>query len=286
MTSPNRYVGGALDLSALKGSRESTAGTQAGTGAGGDVIEPFFTVTETNFETTVLRRSMQVPVIVLIGSERAEATAQLRTDFESLAENQRDFLVGYVDADSTPQIAQAFGIQALPSVIALAGGQPLANFQGGQPKDNLQQWIRAILDAVGDKLEGLPEESAEDTEDHDPRLDEATEALNSNDFDGAIALYDQILAEKNEPHIRQARAAAVVLKRSGTQQREEFAAADREIIAGDPAKAFDGLIELMKSTTGEEKDEAKDRLIELFGLFENSDPRVKAARTKLASALY
>lgn len=281
MTNPNRYVGGALDLGALKDAREQEAQTASGAG-----IETFFTVTEQNFETHVVRRSLQAPVIVLIGSERAEATAPLRRDFQDLATGQREFLVGYVDADATPQIAQVFGVQALPTVIALAGGQPLANFEGAQPKENLRQWITAILEAVAGKLEGLPAEDGTDDNATDPRLDEALAALNRSDFDAAIAVYDQVLAEENDPHIRQARAAAVVLKRSGTEQREEFAAADKEIIAGDPVRAFDGLIELMKVTTGEEKDEVKTRLIELFGMFDNADPRVKAARTKFASALY
>lgn len=294
MTTPNRYVGGALDLSSLGASRnpEHNSGAQSGgsgtgnSGTGGSQIETFFTVTESNFENEVLRRSMQVPVIVVIGSDRADATAQLRTDFQALAQGQRSFVVGYVDADTTPQIAQAFGIQALPSVVALAGGQPLANFQGGQPKENLQQWIQAILQAVAGKLEGLPEEPKAEEPAEDPREAEALDALNRSDFDAAIEIYDQILADTNDAAIRQARAAAVVLRRSTTEQREEFAAADQEIIAGDPEKAFDGLIELMKTSAGEEKDEIKERLIELFGLFGNADPRVKAARTKLASALY
>ncbi len=34
-----------------------------------------------------------------------------------------------------------------------------------------------------------------------------------------------------------------------------------------------------------EKQTLKDRLLELFGLFESSDPRVLKARTQLASAL-
>lgn len=275
MTTPDRFAAGALDLGQLAEKPEAASATDTTT---------FFTVTEANLED-LARRSMQVPVIILIGTDRAPESVQLRTDLKELSEGQRQFLVGYVDADRSPAIAQALGVQALPSVIALAGGRPLADFQGGQPRENLQQWIGAILQAVEGKLEGLPAQE-QDEPAEDPRLGAALEKLNEGDFDGAIAVYDEILAEGNDPEIRQARATAVLLRRSGQEQPEEFAAADRDIIAGDPEAAFTRLIDLVRQTAGEERDAAKARLIELFGLFENADPRVKSARTALASALY
>lgn len=280
MTTPNRYVSGALDLGALK-DRATSPAEETAPGE----IATFFTVTERNLEEEVLRRSMQVPVVVLIGSERADATAQLRTDLRELAAGQRSFLVGYVDADTTPTIAQALGVQALPTVIAIAGGRPLADFQGGQPKENLTQWLAAITEAVAGKLAGLPTAEKE-AEPQDPRLDAALEALNVGDFAAAISLYDEMLAERDDPQIRQARATAILLRRKEEDQPAEFAAADREVIAGEPERAFDRLIEVIRGATGSERDAAKDRLIELFGLFDNSDARVKSARTKLASALY
>lgn len=281
MTTPNRYVAGAMDLSALKDSPQP-----ANSGAT-SAVQTFFTVTEATFEDQVLRRSLQVPVIVLIGTDRAEASVHLKTDLEDLATGQRQFVVGYVDADTTPSVAQALGVQGLPTVIAIAGGRPLADFQGGQPKENLSQWLGAITEAVAGQLEGLPaDEDAESAPEQDPRLDAALQALNAGDFDSAIAVYDEILAEGADPNIRQARATAVVLKRRGEEQPAEFAAADDEVISGNPEKAFERLIDLVKVTAGDEKDAAKARLIELFGLFDNADPRVKDARTKLASALY
>lgn len=275
MTTPDRFAAGALDLGKLTEKPET--GTDADSAS-------FFTVTEANLEG-LARRSMQVPVIILIGSDRAPESVQLHADFKDLSAGQRKFLVGYVDADRSPAIAQALGVQTLPSVIALAGGRPLADFQGGQPKENLQQWIAAILQAVEGQLEGLPEEQSEESAE-DPRLEAALDKLNESDFDGAIALYDEILAEGSDPDIRQARATAVLLRRRGEDQPEEFAAADRDVIAGDPEAAFARLIQLVRTTAGEDRDAAKGRLIELFGLFDNADPRVKSARTALASALY
>ena len=67
---------------------------------------------------------------------------------------------------------------------------------------------------------------------------------------------------------------------------KQMRAADAEVVAGAPEKAFDRLIETMKTTAGDEKSRLRERLLELFGLFEGNDPRVMEARTKLASALY
>ncbi len=67
---------------------------------------------------------------------------------------------------------------------------------------------------------------------------------------------------------------------------KQMRAADAEVVAGAPEKAFDRLIKTMKTTAGDEKSRLRERLLELFGLFEGNDPRVMEARTKLASALY
>ena len=61
---------------------------------------------------------------------------------------------------------------------------------------------------------------------------------------------------------------------------------DAEIVAGNPQAAFDRLIALIAGNVGGEKTKVRDRLLELFALFDAADPRVLTARTKLASSLY
>ncbi len=46
-----------------------------------------------------------------------------------------------MNVDTTPRVAQMFGVQAVPTVVALAGGQPISSFQGPQPPDQLRQWV-------------------------------------------------------------------------------------------------------------------------------------------------
>ena len=308
MTSANNaYVGGALDLSQVKARAEARQKAQESpqTTAGG--IQPFFTVTEANFDQDVVRRSTEVPVIVLIGTARSTQSEQLKTDLQGLAaQGNRSFLVAYVDADTTPQVAQAFGVKNLPTVVALGAGQPLTNFEGAQPLDALKQWVDALVQNVGPQLKGLQSDAGEpqtQEEEEDPRLQEAEGFLNAGDFDGALKVYNSILeAEPENVQIKQARDTTVLLKRLDPANQTEdpiaaaegdkgdvdkqMRAADAEVVAGAPEKAFDRLIETMKATPGDEKARVRERLLELFGLFEGNDPRVMEARTKLASALY
>ena len=296
MTGP--YVGGALDLGALKQKAEAPNDAPAG-------IAAFFEVTEENFEAELIRRSAEVPVIALIGSPRSPASEQLKADLKSLAEaGNLSFIVGYINADVVPQVAQVFGVQNLPTTVAIAAGQPVTNFEGAQPKDALEQWTGTLVEKLGPQLRGLSGgEAQEESEAPDSRLHVAEEAMNRGDFDAAIAQYDEILAsEPDNVEIKQARNTTVLLKRLDPANRSEdpvaaadaepqdvakqLDAADAEVVAGTPEKAFDRLIEGMKRTAGDEKQTLKDRLLELFGLFESSDPRVLKARTQLASALY
>ena len=277
MTNP-QFTGGAIDLGALADRNDEAQGG----------FEPFITVSEANVEKDIFERSMQIPVVLLIGTPRSPDSESLKAQFKKLAAGQRAFLVGYLDADTTPQVAQAMGVRVLPTVVALAGGRPVANFEGNQPTDELEQWVGALVSQVGPQLQGLADDTtpAEDTE--DPRLDRATEALNAGDFDAATAVYDEILADDpTNADIKQAKATVAVLKR--VQGQGEPAddvekllwMADKEFVAGQPEAAFDRLLEHVKT-----EPRAKERLLELLTLLEPGDPRVIAARTRLASALF
>ena len=147
MTSPNNaYVGGALDLSQVKARAEARQKAQESPQPSAGGVQPFFTVTESNFDQDVVRRSTEVPVVVLIGTARSTQSEQLKTDLADLAaQGNLSFLVAYVDADATPQVAQAFGVKNLPTVVALGAGQPLTNFEGAQPKEALKQWVDTLV---------------------------------------------------------------------------------------------------------------------------------------------
>lgn len=277
------FTGGAIDLGALAQQRES----QREAGAG---FQPFVTVDETTIEAQAFQRSLEVPVVLLIGTARSADSESLKAAFERLAAGQRAFMVAYVDADATPQVAQMLGVRVLPTVVALAAGRPVTDFEGNQPDDQLEQWVGALVSQLGPQLQGLRDDDASPDPQpaEDPRLDRATAALNAGDFDAATAVYDEILAEDPaNAEIKQAKATVAVLKRVEAQAEpadeveRQLQLADRQFVAGDPEAAFDGLLALVKS-----EPRAKERLFELLVLLEPADPRVISARTRLASSLF
>ena len=66
----------------------------------------------------------------------------------------------------------------------------------------------------------------------------------------------------------------------------QLAAADVEMITGDAEAAFARLIALIKRVTGDERNQVRLRLLELFETLGNSDDRVLKARRDLMTALF
>lgn len=296
------FTGGAVDLGEVARQAEARRELEGGQ------FEPFITVDEKTVETHAFERSMQVPVVLLLGSARSQESENLKATFAKLAAGQRGFMVAYVDADATPQLAQMLGVRALPTAVALAAGRPVTSFEGDQPEEQLTQWVQTLVSNIGPQLRGLDgdagagdQDAAHTQEPDDPRLDAAAAALESGDFDAALAAYDEVISDQAAPaelraEVTRAKAAVTVMRRAAIAEGVDegagevgvdkhlasaLAAADTAVLAGDAEGAFGALLPLVKAHP-----EAKERLIELFALFEPGDPRVKAARTALASALF
>ncbi|NLU82063.1 tetratricopeptide repeat protein [Rhodococcus sp. HNM0569] len=297
-------MSGAVDLSGLKDRASAPPPPPEGAAPAAGALAPVVDVTEATFEDEVLRRSMQVPVVVDLWATWCEPCKQLSPVLEKLAnEAGGRWVLAKVDVDANPRIAQAFGVQSVPTVIAVAGGQPLADFQGAQPEDQLRQWISAVEQAVAGKLSGPPAagEASEEPEPEDPRFTAAEDALDQGDLPGAIAAYENILAE--EPGNAEAAAAlrqVRFLERTQSLAPDaidvadanpddldaQIAAADLELASQNPEAAFDRLVAAVRRTAGDDRARMRTRLLELFELFDATDPVVVAARRKLASALY
>ncbi len=284
---------GAVDLSGLKQPAQGSAGGAAG-GIPGAVE-----VTEVNFEAEVLLRSGEVPVVVLLWSPRSDVCIQLADALSALcAADGGKWSLATVNVDTAPRVAAMFGVEAVPTVVALAGGQPLASFEGAQPPDHLRRWVDSLLAATAGKLGG---EAGPAEQPADPALDAARQLLDGGDFDAASTAYQAIL--DGDPNHSEARGAlrqiAFLQRASGVAPDSvavadaapddidaALAAADAQILAQDVAGAFSRLIGLIKRTSGDERIRVRTRLVELFELFDPADPEVVAGRRGLANALY
>ncbi|CAN5573141.1 tetratricopeptide repeat protein [soil metagenome] len=290
-------MAGAVDLSALKQRAQ-----QPSAGADGDPPGPTQSVTEVtevNFETEVLVRSNTLPVVVVLWTPRSASSGQLVEIFAGLAAaDAGKWALATVNVDTTPRVAQAFGVEAVPTVVALAGGQPLASFQGMQAPEQLRTWVDSLLEATAGKLGGAPDG---ETEEVDPELAAAREHLDAGDFDAAKAAYEAILAG-NPAHVEAKGAVRQIdfLSRATAHPQDAiaisdaapgdidaaFAAADVLVLSQDVSGAFNRLITLVRTTFGDDRNRVRTRLIELFDLFDPADPDVIAGRRNLANALY
>jgi putative thioredoxin len=315
-------LSGAVDLSALKAradaARKQTSQPSAPQQAGPSGSPPpqpspssdgvVIDVTEETFQAEVVERSLQVPVIVDLWAEWCGPCKQLSPMLERLAKAANGaWILAKIDVDANPRIAQLFGVQSIPTVVAIAGGQPVEAFAGAQPEPQVRQWLAALLDALRDRLPGIraAESGAPaaepEPEPEDVRFTEAESAFESGDYARAEAAYQKIL--DTEPANEQAKAALAqvrflaradkadpsVVVRADTSPEDvdaQLAAADVELANQRVEQAFERLLAVIRRTSGTERDRARTHLVELFGLFPAEDPNVAKARRELASALY
>ena len=306
---------GAIDLSALKNRATAAANGPAagGAGPGPDAGPPspyVVDVDEASFGS-LLQESSQVLVVIDLWASWAEPGKPLSAILQRLAAaGNGTWILGRVDVDANPRIAQAFGVQTLPMVVALAQGQPITEpLTAVVPEAAVRQWITSLLDALREHLPGIKQAEAlaggtveaAEPEPEDPRFVAAEEALANGDYAAAELAYQQILDV--EPANAEAKAA---LAQTGLLSRVEQLpataieladaapddiqaqrdAADLQLANGDIEGAFARLVAAVRRTSGDDRVAVREHLVELFTLFPPDDQQVIKARRALAAALY
>jgi putative thioredoxin len=313
----SRHMAGAVDLAAVKARSEAAAArakapaADASGSTGGPAGQWVVDVSEATFQAEVLERSLEVPVVVDLWAEWCGPCKQLSPVLERLAAaGQGTWILAKVDVDANPRIAQAFGVQSIPMVVAVVGGQPLQLFNGALPEPQVRQTIDSMIDQLRDRMPGIvaAEKAAAaggaapvEEEPDDPRFTAAEGALERGDYAAAEAAYQRILAE--EPGNEQATAALSQFRFLARAENADpsaigradatpddvdaqLAAADAEVALDRVDDAFTRLVGTVGRTFGDNRDRARQHLVGLFELFPPDDPRVATARRALARALF
>jgi len=115
-------------------------------------------VTPANFERDVFERSRTTPVLVDFWATWCEPCKTLTPVLEKLAaEYDGGFVLAKVDIDKNQELAQAFGIQSVPTVVLMIDGKPADGFMGARPEHEirtlLEQHIQTASDPLADALE-------------------------------------------------------------------------------------------------------------------------------------
>ncbi|MFF5507436.1 tetratricopeptide repeat protein [[Kitasatospora] papulosa] len=319
----NMSMSGVVDLAAVKAAGDAKAKAEQARAesarqGGGGAVSPaslVIDVDEAGFETDVLQRSTEVPVVIDFWAEWCEPCKQLGPLLERLAvEYNGRFLLAKVDVDANQMLMQQFGVQGIPAVFAVVAGQALPLFQGAAPESQIRETLDQLIQ-VGEERFGLTgivvDASAGDADSapaevpagpYDAQLETAAQALDANDFDGAVRAYRSVLADdpvNTEAKLGLAQAellgrvAGLDPQKVRTEAAEnpvapaaQMAAADLDLVGGHVEDAFGRLVETVRRNVGDDRDAVRVRLLELFEVIGPDDPRVTAARTALARVLF
>jgi putative thioredoxin len=305
MRSPDMRLPGAVDLSALKRPAAPPAGDPAS--AGQVIID----VTEDSFETEVVNRSTQVPVVIDFWAEWCGPCKQLSPVLEKLATADAGrWVLAKVDVDAQPRLSQAFQIQSIPSVMAVIGGQPVPLFQGAVPEAQVREVLDEVLRvAAANGVTGTVAVDGDETAEAapaapavDPAYADAQAALEGGDLDGAVAAFRAILDRSPADPVASAGLARCELlgrvrgvdepaarARAAAQPDDvdaQLIVADLDVLSGEVAEAIARLVEVVRRTAGEERERARGHLVMLFEALDPQDPRLTAGRRALANALF
>jgi putative thioredoxin len=305
---------GAVDLSALRQPSTASAGSTAAanpSAATPQSSEPIAVaslisaMTETNLRY-FLELSSKVVVLVDFYSTADESSVSLSAKLESLIDGFAGKVVlCRVDVAEQPRVAEAFGVTAPATLLAMMAGQPVPLFSGDQQLEKIQEIFEKLLvvaannSVTGSVVVDPNVEPVASTPQLPPKHKAAVELLNAGSYAEAKSQYQQILNETPSDPIAAAGVAQceLLLRLEGVDvdkvlntPPQNFAdllvAADALLAIGDYSDAFEALLVNFAEAVQENKNLMRERLLQYFEIVGKSTPEVVAARNRLTSMLF
>lgn len=301
---------GAIDLSGLKnrpapGSGGASAPTQAG--QPGQVLE----VTDATFQQAVASTTSVAAVLVLYSRAIAESVGFVDVVAQAAAQTGGRLQVMVADIDSALAIRQAFQVQSVPMVFGLVQARPVPLFGGVYSREEVAGVLGQLVElatqqGVTGTVASSDADGAQPHDDLEPELsghhEAAFAAIEAGDFDGAREAYERALVEDPTDEdarlglaqvglLRRTVGTDLAAARSAAAERPtdidaQLLVADLDVLGGHVEDAFTRLIDLVRRTSGEDRDRVRTHLIGLFDVVGPADERVRKGRSSLMSALF
>ena len=260
----------------------------------------------------IANASVGVPMLlVLWAAQIPESRDYLDTVVAVAGTYEGRFQVVSIDVEQNPTLLRAFQVQSVPMTMGLIQGQPVPMFAGLQPESALRPVLDeflalAVQHGVTGRVEiaaAAPVADGEAVEEQLPPLhQEAYDAIERGDLDAAAAAYQQALKQNptdSDAELGLAQVGLMQRTEGADLQQARAAAADRptdvaaqglvadlDVLGGHVEDAFLRLIDLVRATSGDEREAARNHLLQLFAVVGSHDERVRKARTALMSALF
>jgi putative thioredoxin len=240
-------------------------------------------VGETEFQTAVIDRSKELPVVVDFWAPWCAPCRQLTPALERAAEARAGNVeLVKINTDENQNIARAFQIQGIPAVKAFRNGREVAQFVGVLPPAQVERFFDGLVPSEAEQLLAAGDEASlrralalEPTR-RDARVKLAQLLFARGERDEALELVDGLDGDF---------AAEGLAARIRLEREPGYAEAFKLLDAGSREQALDALIAAIPTADGL-KDDIRRAVVGILATYDQADPTARSYRMKLSSALY